>query len=287
MMNTQYLSQLIALIVFTVSTSKAFSSEKNSNDFRDLNTLLAEIKDITDITHQWRSTHFHAKPADCAEILENGMKLSGMYEIYPRNRIIPCETLEVYCDMVTDGGGWTVLQRRGDYKRSKDYFYKDWEEYKFGFGNLNDEFWLGNDNIYALTNQKKYSARFDLGDVEDETAYAHYDNFWIENEQNLYKLHITDCRGTAGDSMQTHHKMFFTTKDKDNDKYPSYNCAHYFKGGWWYNACLDANLNGLYQKGYDNGKERANLTVWKAWKGTESLETVEIKIRPKYFEKWR
>ena len=40
--------------------------------------------------------------------------------------------------MDTYGGGWTVLQRRGDFGHPKDYFLKNWEEYKFGFGEPNE-----------------------------------------------------------------------------------------------------------------------------------------------------
>jgi len=43
-----------------------------------------------------------------------------------------------------------VIQRRLD--GSVD-FYRGWEEYKWGFGNMESEFWLGNEYIYELTNQ--------------------------------------------------------------------------------------------------------------------------------------
>lgn len=37
--------------------------------------------------------------------------------------------------------------------------------------------------------------------------------------------------------------MSFTTFDQDNDLFP-FNCAVWFGGGWWFNACHLAFLNG-------------------------------------------
>ena len=37
--------------------------------------------------------------------------------------------------MKTRGGGWTVLQRRGEFGQDDNYFLKGWDKYKNGFGN--------------------------------------------------------------------------------------------------------------------------------------------------------
>lgn len=79
-----------------------------------------------------------------------------------------------------------------------------------------------------------------------------------------------------------HDNMKFTTKDQDNDNSKE-NCAHSYKGGWWYNACHHSNLNGLYHKG--KHESFADGINWHSWKHyNESLESTEIKIRPRSFK---
>uniref|UniRef100_A0A8C0FSM8 Fibrinogen C-terminal domain-containing protein n=1 Tax=Bubo bubo TaxID=30461 RepID=A0A8C0FSM8_BUBBB len=68
----------------------------------------------------------HARncPIDCASIYYNGVRQSGVYSIVPSLGGMP---VEVLCDMDTEGGGWTVIQRRQD--GSVD-FNRTWNEYK-------------------------------------------------------------------------------------------------------------------------------------------------------------
>ena len=67
-------------------------------------------------------------------------------------------------------------------------FYRGWDDYEQGFGNLNGEFWLGLDKIHRLTKGRRGKLRVDLEDLDYQTAYAEYDSFGDGDEQSKYKL---------------------------------------------------------------------------------------------------
>ena len=91
-----------------------------------------------------------------------------------------------------------MFQRRQD--GSVD-FYRDWNSYKKGFGDLNGEFWLGNDNLHRLTSQGKYKLRIDLEDFDDKKAFASYANFRVASGTGKYRLTAQGYSGNAGTSV--------------------------------------------------------------------------------------
>ncbi|XP_027978862.1 tenascin-R isoform X2 [Eumetopias jubatus] len=208
-------------------------------------------------------------PQDCAQHLMNGDTLSGVYTIFLNGEL--SQKLQVYCDMTTDGGGWIVFQRR---QNGQTDFFRKWAEYRVGFGNLEDEFWLGLDNIHRITSQGRYELRVDMRDGQ-EAAFASYDKFSVEDGRNLYKLRLGGYNGTAGDSLSYHQGRPFSTEDRDNDVAVT-NCALSYKGAWWYKNCHRTNLNGKY------GESRHSQGInWYHWKGHEfSIPFVEMKMRP-------
>ncbi|XP_066293515.1 ficolin-2-like [Branchiostoma lanceolatum] len=219
-------------------------------------------------------------PRDCMELLTTGHDTSGVYTIYPDGG--GKSPVHVYCDMDTDGGGWTLFQKRQD---GSVNFYRDWQAYKTGFGYLRGEFWLGNDHLHRLTAQDVYELRVDLEDFEGNTAFAKYNILRVEDEVHKYRLTVDDYHGTAGDAMTDpnypHHGMYFSTRDRDNDIHldPTVDCAELAKCAWWYNRCHRANLNGLYLGGAH--QPNGDGVNWYPWTGYNySLKTTEMKIRP-------
>ena len=217
-----------------------------------------------------RTSHQDYLVRDCSD-LPNGSP-SGIYEIKP-DMLNPTN---VYCD-TNDDVYWTVFQRRGEFLPQKD-FQQDWEEYKWGFGLLTEEFWWGLHHLWQLTSQldRVYELRVDLWDWEYQTAYATYQNFTIGSEGDGYRLNFTDYAGNAGDALDFHNGMKFSTFDRDNDE-DTRNCAVTYTGAWWYNGCYYSNLNGLYLPGSTD----TGTVNWFHWKNSYfSFNATTMKIRP-------
>ena len=124
---------------------------------------------------------------NCAELYKAGEKKDGVYTIKPDSK----DAFKVHCDQKTDGGGWTVFQKR--LNGSVD-FYLRWNDYKRGFGNVSGEFWLGLEKIHRLTKARS-RLRVDLEDFDGETAYAEYDLFAVGDEESKYNLSIGNYSG--------------------------------------------------------------------------------------------
>ncbi|KAM8970632.1 fibrinogen alpha chain [Sarcophilus harrisii] len=232
---------------------------------------------------------------DCDDVLQihtSGVP-SGLFSVKPAGS---SKFVSVYCDQDTGLGGWLLIQQRSDGSLN---FNRTWQDYKRGFGKVNGkgegEFWLGNEYLHLLT-QRQSVLRVELEDWDGNEVFAEY-NIQVGSEAEGYVLRISSYEGTAGDALiegsveegteyTSHANMRFSTFDQDNDQWEE-NCAEMYGGGWWYNNCQGANLNGIYYPGgpYDprdnSPYEIENGVVWIPFRGSDySLRTVRMKIRP-------
>ncbi|XP_056009776.1 ryncolin-1-like [Ostrea edulis] len=216
----------------------------------------------------FKTSDFHQP--DCSGIIKRHPNLkgrNGVYTIYPDGKT----KKRVFCDMTTDGGGWTVIQRR---KYGSTRFFRKWRDYKKGFGRASVDYWLGNDAIHSLTSRKAQELRIDLQQFSGAKAYAKYSTFSIADEKGKYRLKVGGYSGTAGDSLQYHNNHIFATKDKDN----GHRCAKQFQSAWWYNACYYSNLNGPFRS---SAVHTYKAIVWRKWKEKTALKSAKMMIRPR------
>ncbi|ROT77851.1 hypothetical protein C7M84_003449 [Penaeus vannamei] len=210
---------------------------------------------------------------NCLTKKMEGYTSSGIYTLQPFD-CCPDRNVDAPCDMTTDGGGWTVIQRRQENPSHQEDFYRTWDEYVDGFGDLTGEFWLGLDNIHALTNQTNYEIRIDLEDWDGTAKWAQYSTFLVKDRASNYKLQLGSYSGDAGNSFAYHNMMPFSAKDG-----PVLNeCPKTSHGGWWYNSCHYANLNGVYRNAFNLD---GDSIAWFSFRGPNySLKFSEMKIRP-------
>ncbi|XP_005304967.2 angiopoietin-4 isoform X1 [Chrysemys picta bellii] len=214
---------------------------------------------------------------DCAQTRRAGFNASGVYTLHVTNMTEP---RKVFCDMETDRGGWTVIQRRAN---GSVNFQRKWKEYKQGFGDPAGEYWLGNEAVHLLTNQASYSLRVELLDWEGNQAYAHYETFQLGSERHLYRISLKGYSGTAGQqSGLVLQGTNFSTRDSDNDNCLC-KCAQMLSGGWWFDACGLSNLNGIYYPAKHNVR-KLNGIRWHYFQGPSySLKGTRMMIRPSDF----
>ncbi|XP_071375380.1 microfibril-associated glycoprotein 4-like [Centroberyx affinis] len=215
------------------------------------------------------------RPLDCSDIYRHdNSRPSGVYTIYP---VGATSAVQVYCDMASEGGRWTVIQRRMD---GTVNFYRPWARYRTGFGSAAGEYWLGLENICHLTLRRRYELLVDMEDFSGKKAFARYSSFSIDSEASGYRLHVSGFTdGGAGDSLYAANRQKFSTWDRDQDS-AGWSCARQYMGGFWYNACHKANPNGIYLWGADNTFYAIGVE-WATWKGHDySLKAISMKIRP-------
>ena len=214
----------------------------------------------------------------CCEVNSNDFKFSTtslksrVYNI--TNFCGDCQAVaEGYCDAVTEGGGWLVVQRRQD--GSVD-FNRGWVEYEEGFGSLTGNLWYGLRPLHCLTNQGQWKLRIDFTFANGTKSYLSYNKFAVGPANSQYQLSISGFTGITTDPFTTYNisSMKFTTKDRDNDENSSGNCAvdnHGGNaGGWWYRRCSIIHLNHQYN-------HSQSIRLNSKW---HSLSFIEMKIKP-------
>ncbi|XP_051858491.1 ficolin-1-like [Drosophila albomicans] len=259
----------IIQIIFVLNISALLcDATKRRTEFYEANAFPSPLDDLK--TEPYRKIVSHSHPRSCAEATAHSLN-SGIYEIQIPNHIQ--HPFKVLCDATTQGGNWTVILKRTD--GSVD-FYRKWNTYKKGFGDLDGEFFLGLDKIHALTAEFSQELIVILEDFEGNKAYETFEKFAIGDEDEEYAIHtLGEAHGTAGDSLSDNFRQKFTTFDRDHDTWSKGNCAESQKAAWWYHSCSKSHLTGKY-----NGLNFSGI-YYEKFNGFESLKRATMMLRPR------
>ncbi|XP_038120738.1 fibrinogen-like protein 1 [Culex quinquefasciatus] len=247
--------------------------ERISAQFNQLSEQIKSIKEQQIILREELSKNTGAYYASCRAVPSNS---SNLHMIRPRGGI----TLPfiAYCNQRSSlgSGGWIVIHRR--YNGQLD-FERSWQEYKEGFGEPDEEHWLGLKKIHGITRSGEHELLVELRDFDGTGKYALYDGFGVSDERTNFTLSLGRMsRGTAGDSMRVSDGMQFSTPDRDNDRDGNKSCAEFYRSGWWFNFCMEANLNGLYKQQDD---QHQTMNWYRFRKDYQGLKEATMMIREK------
>ena len=223
------------------------------------NNLISEFKQVCTIKSCCNLNYFSSDYVT-TKVSSGVYKMSSSLTIFSNS-------VDVYCDMTTDSGGWIVIQRNK--KETVVSFNRNWTDYEEGFGDLITEFWYGLKIIHYLTSNGQWEMRVDYQTTGNTWSYLHYNQFSVGSASEEYPLTVGGFTGLGTDwfnyQSKPHNGMKFSTPDNDNDRWSSSNCAASDKSGWWYNSCYYININ----------KQPPNVRG--------NILFSEMKIRPKDF----
>lgn len=176
---------------------------------------------------------------------------TGIYLIKPWNNSAP---FQAFCEQQLFGGHWLQFQNRQD---GSTNFNRSWNDYKFGFGSLQREFWLGLEKLNQITHGKPCELLVVMANYSEFPVWYHYTTFGVANETANFELKVLGfMEGTAGESFYDYRKENFSTYDRNNDRSGG-NCAAIMGSGYWHLDCGTGsrrnNLNGVYSERVLNG----------------------------------
>jgi len=142
------------------------------------------------------------------------------------------------CVAPKDANGWTLLQQR-DVRAKNVFGTKRWNDYKNGFQESGNAYWLGLQEMHEKTSRGKWNVAL-VYHCEGKIKCVVNEDFRVDSEITNFKLHLgPEIKHKGFDykdrTFSYSNNMAFSTIDRDNDK--SGHCAKQFNGGWWHKSC--------------------------------------------------
>ena len=204
---------------------------------------------------------------------------------------------ELIMTLTNCSDGWLTILSRGQHSNLQDFFDKTFLEMQYPFGDPQKEYWFGLKNLYELTNQGLvYELKIEFKSAGSTPAYleAFYGKFQITENANftLYIDDYNDDKSTAPDNLLINSGAKFAAKDYDPH---GTGCPGTYQGPWWFRAdpvgptCTPGHLMGpnlnTDSAPTDRGIQWPFPDPPYAFRDTDSLAEVRMKVRPKWMNK--
>lgn len=209
---------------------------------------------------------------DCGQLLKAGYNVSGVHRLFTEQD----KSYLMHCDF-RGATAYNVIQRRQygnvDFRQPLSY-------YVAGFGNAQGDYWVGLNSITYLTQQQGNTVlTIQMQDYRGNNKNARYSSFHVLPYSTAFRMYVAGFTQSGGliDDFGLHNNRTFQTYDYPDPD----NCATYMKGGWWYNYCAYAYLNGIYYPPgpYQPSGSYYDGIYWKDWYGYNfSLKFVSMEV---------
>jgi len=209
--------------------------------------------------------------SDCHALRKIGHQRNGVYNVY-----INGSFKAVGCYFTKDAA-WTIIQQRikGDVS-----FDQRLVTYANGFGSVQGDHWMGLNTIRHLVELGNNQLQIVLTSWAPQTATATYGYFSIGTQSQGWPISVGSFYGSVPDDLSYSNGRVFYTSDVPDPN----SCALNQHGGWWYNYCSYAFLNGKYYYGgrYTPPGQFYDGIYWKDWLGYDySLKQVTMAVSHK------
>uniref|UniRef100_H2Y1F5 Fibrinogen C-terminal domain-containing protein n=1 Tax=Ciona intestinalis TaxID=7719 RepID=H2Y1F5_CIOIN len=235
----------------TTTTAQIILNIQNLRQQRRTKCIIATPQDKLDKKGSATSDY-----TDCSEIYKATFEKSDVYLIW----IVQLYRLQV-CTLKLRVTRWIAIQKRIS---EHNNFNRRWKNYVDGFGNVREEYWIGLKNIRALTNQNTTNVwfgnsvtpprmRIGFQDQDRVVAFAEYERFRVAGADDTYYLlakHLDKATAIPANRPSPISAYWFSTYDNTGTS------------GWWFFACGDSNLNGLYPQRSDNSPSNIDWYYW-------------------------
>ena len=178
----------------------------------------------------------------CSDLKKDSSDDDGLYTLWSNDQQKFIPTL---CKFDSTGS-YAVIQSRVRSKEDFNFLAMKIGGYEDGFGNSENEFWLGLNRINEIT-ESKPTLKVILSNEKISQEHM-YKGFFVSNKRDGYRLNYDNYLNDGQDDPLSLSKSaaFYDRRMRSMEDNHSLNCA--LSGSWWFHCTWTEGDNGMFYK---------------------------------------